>query len=92
MQSIVAIDVETTGLDPRRDAIIEIGAVRFNEEGIQDEWRTFVNPGRPIPPFITQLTGIHNEDVVNAPSIKQIVAELAVFVEEDPSPWAECRV
>ncbi len=84
MTSIVAIDIETTGLDPRRDAIIEIGAVRFNEDGIQDEWRSFVNPGRPIPTFITQLTGIKNEDVVSAPLIKSIIPELAVFVEESP--------
>ena len=84
MTSIVAIDIETTGLDPRRDAIIEIGAVRFNDDGIQDEWRSFVNPGRPIPTFITQLTGIKNEDVVSAPLIKSIIPELAVFVEESP--------
>jgi DNA polymerase-3 subunit epsilon/ATP-dependent DNA helicase DinG len=84
MPSIVAIDIETTGLDPRRDAIIEIGAVRFNEEGIQNEWRSFVNPGRPIPPFISQLTGIRNEDVVHAPTIRSVAAELAVFVEESP--------
>ncbi len=84
MLSIVAIDLETTGLDPRRDAIIEIGAVRFNEDGIQQEWSTFVNPGRPIPSFITQLTGIHNEDVINAPSIRSAAAELAVFCEESP--------
>lgn len=84
MPSIVALDIETTGLDPRRDAIIEIGAVRFNEDGIQDEWRSFVNPGRPIPSFISQLTGIRNEDVVKAPAMRSVVAELAVFVEESP--------
>ncbi len=84
MPSIVAIDVETTGLDPRRDAIIEIGAVRFNEDGIQDEWKSYVNPGRQIPPFITQLTGIKNENVVDAPTLKALAPELVVFVEESP--------
>lgn len=84
MPSIVALDVETTGLDPRRDAIIEIGAVRFNEDGIQKEWRSFINPGRPIPSFISQLTGIRNEDVVHAPTMKAAAAELAVFAEESP--------
>jgi ATP-dependent DNA helicase DinG len=84
MPSIVALDIETTGLDPRRDAIIEIGAVRFNEDGIQAEWRSFVNPGRPVPSFITQLTGIRNEDVVQAPTMKSLAPELAVFIEELP--------
>lgn len=84
MPSIIALDIETTGLDSRRDAIIEIGAVRFNEEGIQDEWQSFINPGRPIPPFISQLTGIKNEDVVRAPPMKSVAAELAVFAEEFP--------
>ncbi len=84
MQSIVAIDLETTGLDPRRDSIIEIGAVRFNENGIQDEYQTFINPGKPIPPFITQLTGIKNEQVVNAPDIRSAIPELVVFVDKSP--------
>ena len=63
MPSIVAIDIETTGLDPHTDAITEIGAVRFNGHRIEDEWSTLVNPGKPIPPFITQLTGITDQMV-----------------------------
>ena len=65
---MVAIDIETTGLDPQADAIIEIGAVRFNGHRVEGEWITLINPNRPIPPLITGLTGITNEMVRNAPT------------------------
>lgn len=84
MSSIVAIDIETTGLDSAADAIIEIGAVRFNGARVEGEWSTLINPGRPIPAMITQLTGITNEMVRNAPPIKAVVQELADFVGGDP--------
>ncbi len=84
MPSIVAIDIETTGLDPYTDAITEIGAVRFNGARVESEWSTLVNPGRPIPPMITQLTNITNEMVRNAPPIKAVIHELADFVGNDP--------
>lgn len=84
MPTIVALDIETTGLDPRRDAIIEIGAVRFNGRRVEREWSTLINPGRPIPPYITQLTGITNEMVAHAPPIRAVVADLARFVGDDP--------
>jgi DNA polymerase-3 subunit epsilon/ATP-dependent DNA helicase DinG len=82
MATFVAIDIETTGLDPRRDAIIEIGAVRFRGEKIEDEWSVLVNPQRPVPSFITQLTHITNDMVMNAPLIKSVLPELAVFVDQ----------
>jgi ATP-dependent DNA helicase DinG len=84
MPSIVALDIETTGLDPRKDTIIEIGAVRFNGGRVEGEWSTLVNPGRPIPPFITQLTGISNEMVRNALPIKAVINDLATFVGDAP--------
>ena len=80
MPSIVALDIETTGLDPQADAITEIGAVRFNGHRVEDEWSTLVNPGRPIPPQITSLTGITNEMVRNAPTIRSVLPDLASFV------------
>ncbi|HLF29088.1 MAG TPA: helicase C-terminal domain-containing protein [Anaerolineae bacterium] len=59
----VSLDLETTGLDPSRDAILEIGAVKFRGEEVLDEWKTLVNPGRSIPPKIVELTGITSEEV-----------------------------
>jgi len=84
MTSIVALDIETTGLDPQKDAIIEIGAVRFSGRRIEGEWSTLINPGRPIPPYITQLTGITDQMVLQAPPIKAVLADLAQFAGDSP--------
>lgn len=79
----VALDLETTGLDAKRDQIIEIGAVRFQGNQILDQFITFVNPGRAIPLRIQQLTGIRNSDVVKAPTLAAIAPELLAFVGAD---------
>ena len=84
MVSIVALDIETTGLDPHSDAILEIGAVRFNARRVEDEWSTLISPGRPIPPFITQLTGITDQMVREAPPIRAVLADLKDFVGDLP--------
>jgi DNA polymerase-3 subunit epsilon/ATP-dependent DNA helicase DinG len=80
MPSIVAFDLETTGLDPQTDMIIEIGAVRFNGRRVEGEFSTLINPGRPIPPFISQLTGITDQMVREAPPIRSVVNELKDFI------------
>ena len=72
MRSIVAVDIETTGLSPDRDAIIEIGAVKFKGHRVEAEWTTLVNPGRHIPEFITGLTGISDVEVRSAPSLMKV--------------------
>jgi ATP-dependent DNA helicase DinG len=80
MPPIVALDIECTGIDPENDAIIEIGAVRFNGRRVEGEWHSLVNPGRRIPPFITNLTSITDAMVRSAPDIRQITGDLAKFV------------
>jgi DNA polymerase-3 subunit epsilon/ATP-dependent DNA helicase DinG len=80
MPEFVALDIETTGLDPQREAILEIGAVRFNGRRVDQEWSTLVNPGRRVPTFITQLTGISNQMVAQAPPFSDVRAELEDFV------------
>lgn len=72
----VALDVETTGLDPSRDEIIEIAAITFREAAILDEFASLVNPLRDIPPFITQLTSITDEMVADAPTIHTLRPQL----------------
>ena len=84
MTTYVALDIETTGLDESRDAIIEIGAVKFNERRVENEWTTLVNPGRQIPDFITGLTGIDNAMVRQAPGMRDIAHELEAFVGDAP--------
>ena len=84
MPTIVALDIETTGLDPNRDSIIEIGAVKFNDKRVIDEWSALINPGKPIPPTITQLTGITNLMIKNAPHIEDVIGDFESFVGDDP--------
>ncbi len=84
MPIIVAVDIETTGLNPDEDAIIEIGAVKFNGRRVEEEWSTLINPRRPIPAFITQLTGITNSMVRHAPFLVDVMADLIEFIGDAP--------
>lgn len=81
---LVAIDLETTGLDPNLDAIIEVGAVRMVDGQITAEYSTLINPGRPIPEVVSQLTGIFTEDVLNQPTVADIIPTLREFVGAAP--------
>jgi predicted DnaQ family exonuclease/DinG family helicase len=86
----VAVDLETTGLYPDRDVILEIGAVKFRvppvpgSDPIIDRWTTLVNPGRSIPYRITRLTGITQEDVERAPPVTDVLQQLRRFVGNYP--------
>ncbi len=80
----VAVDLETTGLDPAADRIIEIGAVRFGADGPRERFRTFVSPGRPLPPAIRMLTKIEDADLVGAPPPSLAVHEFAAFARGLP--------
>ncbi|MCY4008211.1 MAG: exonuclease domain-containing protein [Anaerolineaceae bacterium] len=82
--AIVTLDIETTGLDPQRDHIIEIGAVRSENGSETAVFQAFVNPGIPIPSFITNLTGIRDEDVAGAPAAAEVLPEFADFVGDRP--------
>ena len=84
MESIVAIDLETTGLDRERDAITEIGAVRFSGRRVEAEWSTLINPGRRIPPEISRLTGITDSMVRDAPRMADVLQDLEAFVGDSP--------
>jgi predicted DnaQ family exonuclease/DinG family helicase len=84
MQSIVAIDIESTGLSEDRDAIIEIGAVKFKGHRVEAEWSSLINPGRHIPEFISGLTGISDVEVRSAPSYRSIAQNLENFVGDAP--------
>lgn len=80
--SYVVFDIETTGLSPKFCKIIEIGAVKVEHGEITGEYSTFVNPELPIPYSTTQLTGITDEMVMEAPTIDIILPEFLEFVGE----------
>src|SRR5919204_2763379 len=63
----VVVDVETTGLSPRTQTLLEIAALRCLGTQVIDTFTTLVNPGRPIPPFIRRFTGITDDMVAGAP-------------------------
>lgn len=65
----VFIDLETTGLDPRRDAILEIAAIVWRDGQVVEAFSSLVNPNRPVPAEITQLTGITEEMAAAAPAL-----------------------
>lgn len=77
---LVALDLETTGLDAGRDSIIEIGAVYIKDGQIGAEFSTLVNPGTPIPANITHITGIRSEDVASAPDIQTVLPRIQAFI------------
>lgn len=77
---LVAIDLETTGLDASQDEIIEVGAVRFVDGKIVDEYSTLVNPNRAIPALVTNITGIRNDDVIGAPLIQTVLPQISAFI------------
>lgn len=77
------IDLEMTGLSPRLDKVIEIGAVRVREGQITDTYGVLVNPGCPIPEKIAELTGITGEMAAAGEAEDSAMQELLTFVGED---------
>lgn len=84
MDSYVALDLETTGLDPKRDRIIEIGACLVEEGQIRRELSLFINPRRALPERIRALTGITEEMISDAPEIGEAAKGLLDFFGELP--------
>ena len=80
----VVFDIETTGFSAISDRIIEIGAVKVEHGVITDKFSTFVNPGRPIPFKITELTSITDEMVMDYPGIEVILPQFLEFVGDAP--------
>jgi DNA polymerase-3 subunit epsilon/ATP-dependent DNA helicase DinG len=76
----VALDLETTGLDPARDRVIEVGAVAFTPERTLATLERLVDPQRPLPDAVARLTGITQADLKGAATAESAVAELINFI------------
>lgn len=75
----VVFDLETTGVEVIKDDIIEISAVKVLGGKVADTFSTLVNPGRPIPYYATQVNGITDEMVEDAPDIREALADFLAF-------------
>ena len=83
VKNYVALDIETTGLSAQDNEIINIGAIRYRNDKPVEELNIFVKPKERIPSFITNITGISNEMVANAPDIDEVLPALLDFVGDD---------
>lgn len=84
--TFIVFDLETTGLNPASEEITEIAAVRVVEGEIRDSFQTYVNPHKPIPAEITELTGISDETVADAPDLDKAVPEFLKWAGEGQYP------
>jgi DNA polymerase-3 subunit epsilon len=75
------IDLETTGGQPANDRITELAIFVHDGQRVVDSYATLVNPGRAIPPFITQLTGITNDMVADAPRFHEVARKVVEMTE-----------
>jgi len=80
----IAFDLETTGIQPKTDAIVEIGAVHFNGTEPGEAFSTLINPGRPIPPEASAVNGITDDMVADQPVIETVLSNLADFCGDLP--------
>jgi len=78
----VVVDVETTGMDAFRDAVIQVAAARSEEDGSLSVANWFVDPGRPIPAAIGRLTGFVDVDFSQYPRLHQIHADIKSFLAD----------
>lgn len=83
LKDYVVLDLETTGLDPRWDEIIEVGALRVRQGEVCESFTSLVKPRNEIDEFITELTGITNEMVEDAPPIGEVLPKLRAFIGQD---------
>ncbi|MCA9771482.1 MAG: 3'-5' exoribonuclease [Myxococcales bacterium] len=80
----IVLDLETTGLNPGPDRIIEIAAVRFSGGRELEHFTTLVDPGMMLASIITQVTGLTDEDLKGKPAIEQVLPEFLAFAKRDP--------
>lgn len=83
-QEFVAIDVETTGLSPFYNELIEVSAIKYQGTKKIDTFTTLIKPKESIPYRITAITGITNQMVQNAPKVEQVMPKLIEFVGHSP--------
>lgn len=77
---VVVIDTETTGLNPIKDEIIEVAAIKYTKDNQPELYNSFVSPHKDVPHYIEYLTHITPAQLSNAPSVKKVLSELKTFI------------
>ena len=80
----VVIDVETTGLKPSQQRVIEVALIRVSPHGAPIRWSSLVNPGHPVPAYISQKVGIDDALVADAPDFRSIAPTIVEVIEDLP--------
>ncbi len=78
---IVFFDLETTGINIANDRIVEISILKINTDGSEEVKTMRINPEIPIPKKTSEIHGIYDEDVADAPTFKEVARQLATFME-----------
>ena len=84
IDSYIAVDVETTGLEVRQEKITELALVRVEGDTVTDCFSTLVNPGRPISEMVSSLTGITDAMVKDAPAVEEVIGDALDFAGDLP--------
>ncbi len=79
---LVFFDLETTGLDVEKDRVIEIAIIKVFPDKKQERFESFVNPGRPLPPEIIELTGISEAMVADAPVFNELTTPISNLIKD----------
>ncbi len=80
IEDYVVFDLETTGVSPKKDEVIEISAVKVKGGNVVDEFTTLVNPGCPIPDYASSVNGIYDYMVKDAPSFDKALGDFLEFI------------
>lgn len=82
-KDFVVIDLETTGLRPRRHRAIEVAIIRYRDGNLLDSYASLINPERPLPDYIAKLTGIVDAQLAGAPLFARVADEIRAFIGDD---------
>lgn len=77
----VVFDLETTGLNNRKDRIVEIGAIRYSRGVVLESMNSLINPDLPIPSAVSSIHGIYDRDVADKPFIEEILPQFLNFID-----------
>lgn len=78
---LIFFDLETTGVDPATDRIVEMGFIKLHPDGTREAKERRINPERPIPPATTAIHGISDADVADCPTFRQVARSLYTWIE-----------